>query len=80
MLKHTGPVYLISFHTTADAMALEKVCRDAGCPGRLLPVPRSVTSDCGIAWSSPLTQKETLDALINDCCLDFAGKYELEKL
>ncbi len=80
MLKKSGPVYLISFHTTADAMALEKVCKECGCPGRLLPVPRSVTSDCGIAWSSPLSNKEMLDALILDHSLEYAGKYELEKL
>ncbi len=31
-------------------MAMEKICADKGTSGRLGPVPRSVTSDCGIAW------------------------------
>ncbi len=80
MLKKHGPVYLISFHTTADAIALERVCKGNNCPGRLLPVPRSITSDCGIAWSSPLCYKKILDVLIASNDLDYAGKYELEKL
>mgnify|MGYP003105571389 CR=1 FL=1 len=41
---------IITFHTTAAAMAMEKICAIRGLPGRLGPVPRSVTSDCGIAW------------------------------
>lgn len=41
---------LITFHTTAGAMAMEKRCRAAGLAGRLIPVPREITADCGLAW------------------------------
>ena len=45
---------LITFHTTAGAMALEKRCRAAGLAGRLIPVPREITADCGLAWRGEL--------------------------
>lgn len=31
---------VVTFHTTTDAMAMEKACKEAGAPGRLIPVPR----------------------------------------
>ncbi len=34
---------VVTFHTTADAMAMEKICKEKGIPGRLIPVsPDSV--------------------------------------
>ena len=30
---------VVTFHTTADAMAMEKACREHDVPGRLIPVP-----------------------------------------
>ncbi|MFR5149577.1 MAG: DUF3343 domain-containing protein [Ruminococcus sp.] len=28
-------------------MAAEKACGQAGLPGRIIPVPREITADCG---------------------------------
>ena len=44
---------IFTFHTTAAAMATEKLCAERGLPGRLIPAPRSITADCGIAWAAP---------------------------
>ena len=39
---------LLTFYTTAGVMAMERACREADLPGRIVPVPRSITADCGI--------------------------------
>ena len=44
---------IFTFHTTAAAMATEKLCQERNIPGRLIPAPRSITADCGIAWAAP---------------------------
>lgn len=44
---------VITFHTTAEAMAAERYCKEQGIPGRLIPVPRQISAGCGLAWSSP---------------------------
>ena len=51
---------IITFHTTADAMGMEKACKEAGAPGRLIPVPRIISSGCGLAWCADLDTKEIL--------------------
>lgn len=39
--------YLMTFHTTSGAIAMEKYCK-ASAPGRLIPVPRQITAGCGM--------------------------------
>lgn len=67
---------LVTFYTTADAMKLEKACSLAGCPGKLVPVPRSITSDCGIAWRAAPAEKERLLPLLQG--IETAGIFETE--
>ena len=51
---------IVTFHTTADAMAMEKACKEENAPGRLIPVPRVISSGCGLAWCAELEKREQL--------------------
>ncbi|HIV42120.1 MAG TPA: DUF3343 domain-containing protein [Candidatus Mediterraneibacter guildfordensis] len=51
---------IVTFHTTADAMAMEKACREDNIPGRLIPVPREISAGCGLAWCALPDQRESL--------------------
>ena len=44
---------LLTFDTTEAAIATEAMCARLGLPGRLIPVPRAITANCGMAWSAP---------------------------
>ena len=66
-----------AFHTTAAAMSAERLCRQEGLEGRLIPVPRSVTSDGGIAWSAPAELRDTLERRFREAGLEVAGIYLL---
>ncbi len=55
---------IITFHITADAMAADLGLRKKGVPGRLIPVPRSISASCGLSWSAPPDARgEVLQAL-----------------
>lgn len=41
---------ITTFHTTADALLCEKVCKEQNMEGRMIPVPRQLSSGCGLAW------------------------------
>ncbi|WP_461811960.1 DUF3343 domain-containing protein [Faecalimonas sp.] len=47
---------VVTFHTTADAMAMEKSCKKYQVSGRLIPVPRSISAGCGLSWCTELTE------------------------
>lgn len=55
---------IVTFHTTADAMAMEKACKEQEAPGRLIPVPRVISSGCGLAWCADLEDRETIKAVL----------------
>ena len=55
---------VVTFHTTADAMAMEKACKNAAVPGRLIPVPRMISAGCGLAWCAQLTERERLTGIM----------------
>ena len=68
---------VVTFHTTAAAMAAERLCRREGLEGRLISVPRSITSDCGIAWSAPAELRDTLELRFREAGLEVSGIYLL---
>ena len=68
---------VVAFHTTAAAMATEALCRRLGLAGKLISVPRQVTSDCGIAWSAPPELRGTLEIRLAEAGVETAGFYEL---
>ena len=49
MLKKTEKL-VITFHTTTEAMAMEKACKALSADGRLIPVPGTISADCGLGW------------------------------
>lgn len=51
---------VVTFHTTADAMAMEKACKEHNVPGRIIPVPRAISAGCGLAWCADLTDREAV--------------------
>lgn len=55
---------VITFRTTAQAMAMERCCKENGAPGRLIPVPRAISAGCGLAWAANPESKEVLVTLM----------------
>lgn len=45
-------VVVVTFATYSEAMSFEQECSDRSIPGRLIPVPRSLSAGCGVAWRS----------------------------
>ena len=76
-MRAKAPRLVVTFHTTAEAMATEQLCRREDLPGKLISVPRCLTSDCGIAWSAPTELRETLEAKLPAAHIDAAGFHEV---
>jgi len=57
---------VVLFHTTTAALRAEKVARKAGLKVKLIPTPRQLSSDCGIALRFELDDCETINQLLED--------------
>ena len=63
MIRRTEKL-VITFYTTTAAMAMERLCKEQGADGRLIPVPGSITADCGLAWCAKNESEDELLALM----------------
>ncbi|WP_106789776.1 DUF3343 domain-containing protein [Massilistercora timonensis] len=61
---------VVTFHTTADAMAMEKACKESGTPGRVIPVPRAISAGCGLAWCAELSAREEITAMMQEAGIE----------
>lgn len=68
---------VITFRTTTQAMMMERHAKEADAPGRLIPVPRQISSGCGMAWSAPAEARSGLESLIQEKGIELEELYEL---
>ena len=68
---------VVTFRTTTGAMAMERSCKAAGVPGRLIPVPRTITAGCGMCWAAPPSARETVEELVMARHLMIDGIYAI---
>ena len=61
MIRKTEKL-VITFYTTTASMAMERICRENHADGRIIPVPGSISADCGLAWCA---KNESEDALLD---------------
>lgn len=68
---------VVTFHTTTAAMAFEKVAKEAGLKGRLIPLPRAISAGCGLAWREDPTCRNFLEGLLAEQHIGYDKIYEL---
>ncbi|MDR1801949.1 MAG: DUF3343 domain-containing protein [Lachnospiraceae bacterium] len=56
---------VVTFHTAADAIATEKACKSNNVAGRIIPVPRELSSGCGLSWASSPELRKVLEELLS---------------
>ncbi len=77
-MREKKPRVVVTFHTTAEAMATEKACRDRNIAGKLISAPRELSADCGIAWCGAAETRGALEGALSDVGIEYAGLHEME--
>lgn len=77
MLRTKELKIIFTFHTTADAMDAERLCREQGAAGRLIPVPRVLSAGCGLAWCAPVEERSALETLFSGGGIEWEEAAEL---
>jgi hypothetical protein len=55
---------VVLFHSVTHAMKAEKLLKAAGLTFKLIPVPKHISSDCGICLRFPREQREAVAAAL----------------
>ena len=67
---------VVTFHTTADAMAMEKACKEYQVPGRIIPVPRAISAGCGLSWCASLEDREQITDMMRKTRIEEEAMHE----
>ncbi len=65
---------VVLFHTSSAALRAEKLCQRAHLVVKLIPTPRELSSDCGIALGFPWDQVEQVKTQLD------AGHVEIDSI
>jgi len=72
---HNNNYYIILFYTIHDVLRAEKVLKQHNIPHELVPVPRNLSSDCGMCVK---LYDDINNALLLCSKIDIAGCYNSE--
>lgn len=77
-MKEKKKYLIVTFFTTAGAMAMERYAAECGIEGKLISAPRSLSSDCGIAFRTEPEYRKQLEAMIEEEALEIEAVHCLE--
>ena len=73
IIREKREMLVITFHTTADAMAFENACRKRQFGERLIPVPREISAGCGMAWCAREENRGAMEQLLEEAGIESDG-------
>ena len=76
MMRKKELKLVVTFHTTADAMAMEKACKEYQVPGRIIPVPRAISAGCGLSWCAALDDREQIVSMMRRAGIEEEAMHE----
>ena len=76
-MKEKKPYIVVTFHTTAEAMATDQACKKNNIVGKLISAPRALSADCGIAWRSGAETRADVERALDAARIEVAGIHEL---
>lgn len=74
------PALVVTFPTTAAAMACEQLCGEQGLPGRMIPVPGEISAGCGLAWKAAPQDRDVLASALDAAGVAVEGMDVIEML
>jgi len=63
--------YVVLFQSVSQAMKAEKVLKKAGIIHKLIPVPRHISSDCGVCLRFSSENQEEVKAELQNSAVPF---------
>jgi hypothetical protein len=69
---------VVSFYASEHAMRSERLMQRAGLPARLVPGPREVSPNCGVAVAFKWGDEPAVERLLNDSKIRFEAIHEYD--
>jgi len=70
---------LATFKTTSAALMFERTCRASGIQARIAPVPRKLSSSCGLACEFPCDMRQEVEDIALTKKIQVAGYHDINE-
>ena len=70
--------YVAVFHSVHRVLKAEKVLKEAGATFCLIPAPRQISADCGLALSFAPDVRAEIEALLNQAGLPIVALWAMQ--
>ncbi|HHW40897.1 MAG TPA: DUF3343 domain-containing protein [Syntrophomonadaceae bacterium] len=70
---------VFTFPSSHHALRAEKICKEAGFPALLVPLPREISSDCGVSLVLSIEMRHKCDDLLKRVGIPVEGIYPLTR-
>jgi hypothetical protein len=70
-------VCVVSFNNTTEAIAFEEEAKKKGLPGRIIPLPRQISSGCGLAWKDEIESIDKIKELLKETQIPFKEVHQI---
>jgi hypothetical protein len=67
---------IATFHTTQEGMRAARMLQKQGVTAMLVPVPRWLSADCGIALTFPAADAPQVRAVLADAGIEVSGYHQ----
>ena len=68
---------VILLHATSHAIRTEKLIKKAGISCKLIPVPRHLSSDCGVCVRLEQSNREKAINILEEANIEYEGVHDL---
>lgn len=68
---------VILLHATSHAIRAEKLIKKAGITCKLIPVPRHLSSDCGVCIRLEQSNREKAINILEEANIEYEGVHDL---
>ena len=72
-----GPFSVALFHSISGALRAEKLLKAESVPLKLIPVPRQLSSDCGICVRFECADQLKVEEILNKSKLEVQGIHQI---
>ncbi len=70
---------VFTFPSSHHALRAERICKEAALPAFLVPLPREISSDCGVSLILPVEMGQKCDDLLKRFGVPVEGSYPLTR-
>ena len=71
------PFSVVLFYSISEALRAEKLLKAEGVPLKLIPVPRHLSSDCGICVRFERADEPRVEGILSRSKLEIQGIYQI---